>query len=109
MPNGFTNTVITRKIIPHKEKNEIKILCPGRAGRRCSVSGPIGGKPIPKQKPALRLSIHLRKSLYPTWILPTLVINDKVVARGYVPPLQTVLDLLNHASAKPTLNGKSPK
>jgi len=46
---------------------------------------------------------------HPTWILPTLVINDKVVARGYVPPLQTVLDLLDHSSDKPTLNGKSPK
>lgn len=44
---------------------------------------------------------------HPTWILPTLVINDKVIARGYVPSLQIVLDLLNNSLAKPTLNSKS--
>ena len=22
---------------------------------------------------------------YPTWVLPTLIINDKIVARGYLP------------------------
>lgn len=28
---------------------------------------------------------------YNTWILPTLVINDHVVARGYIPSLQQIL------------------
>lgn len=27
---------------------------------------------------------------YPTWVLPTLVINDKVVARGYIPSTDAV-------------------
>lgn len=31
---------------------------------------------------------------YRTWILPTLVINEKVVARGYVPPIEKIVDLL---------------
>jgi len=28
---------------------------------------------------------------YPTWLLPTIVINEKVVARGYRPPKNEVL------------------
>lgn len=42
---------------------------------------------------------------HPTWILPTLVINNKVIARGYVPDLKTVVDHLNTISKpKPTEN-----
>jgi disulfide oxidoreductase YuzD len=44
---------------------------------------------------------------HPTWILPTLVINSKVVARGYVPSLQQIHDLINDASAKPNPDSKS--
>ena len=31
---------------------------------------------------------------YPTWILPTLVINGKVAARGYVPSNEVIIRLL---------------
>jgi len=27
---------------------------------------------------------------YPTWVLPTLLINNKVVARGYLPSKETI-------------------
>ena len=29
---------------------------------------------------------------YNTWVLPTLVINDHVVARGYVPSMKQILE-----------------
>lgn len=32
---------------------------------------------------------------YETWILPTVVINDKIVARGYKPDEKTILKTLN--------------
>jgi hypothetical protein len=31
---------------------------------------------------------------YPTWILPTLVINEKVAARGYIPPVKMIVKKL---------------
>ena len=34
---------------------------------------------------------------YNTWILPTLVVNKHVVARGYVPSLQQILKYINGA------------
>jgi hypothetical protein len=32
---------------------------------------------------------------YPTWLLPTIVINEKVVARGYRPPLTEIKNSIN--------------
>ena len=32
---------------------------------------------------------------YRTWILPTLVINNKIIARGYVPTIEQILNFLN--------------
>ena len=32
---------------------------------------------------------------YPTWLLPTIVINEKVIARGYRPPITEVLKNIN--------------
>jgi hypothetical protein len=39
---------------------------------------------------------------YPTWILPTLVINGKVAARGYVPTVKIIVKQLekNNSSRK---------
>jgi len=31
---------------------------------------------------------------YPTWVLPPLVINEKVVARGYVPGIKIMQEYL---------------
>jgi len=31
---------------------------------------------------------------YRTWILPTLIINENIVARGYVPLIEKIVDLL---------------
>ena len=91
-------------------KNEIKILCPGRKCGKCRriLSRVEEAVSLSETETSITIIDSLEEILkHPTWILPTLVINDKVVARGYVPPLQTVLDLLNHASAKPTLNSES--
>jgi disulfide oxidoreductase YuzD len=32
---------------------------------------------------------------YQTWLLPTVIINEKVVARGYKPPLKEILKYIN--------------
>ena len=47
----------------------------------------------------LPLKIEIVDSLdemmkYPTWILPTLVINGKVAARGYVPSVKLIVNQL---------------
>ena len=31
---------------------------------------------------------------YPTWILPTMIINGKVIARGYVPAREAIQEFL---------------
>lgn len=33
---------------------------------------------------------------YRTWILPTVVINNKIVSRGYKPTEKKILEALNH-------------
>lgn len=81
-------------------KNEIKILCPGRKCGKCH-------RLIFQVEEAVKLSpsessIIIVDSLneilkYPTWILPTLVINNRVFARGYVPSLQKIVTHLNHS------------
>lgn len=47
----------------------------------------------------LPLQIEIVDSLdemmkYPTWILPTLVINEKVAARGYIPTVKMIVKML---------------
>jgi len=32
---------------------------------------------------------------YPTWILPTIIVNGKVVARGYAPSKKLIMNHLN--------------
>jgi hypothetical protein len=74
-------------------KNEIKILCPGRKCGKCR-------RMIARVEEALKLSgiqseIQIVDTLeemlqYHTWILPTLVINDNMVARGYIPSVQKI-------------------
>lgn len=73
--------------------NEIKILCPGRKCGKCR-------RMIARVEEALKLSgiqseIQIVDTLeemlqYHTWILPTLVINDNMVARGYIPSVQKI-------------------
>jgi len=43
----------------------------------------------------IKIVKHLQQMLtYRTWILPTLIINDKVVARGYFPKEERIMELL---------------
>ena len=79
-------------------KNEIKILCPARKCGKCR-------RMIARAEEAVKnndqgISIVIEDSLseilkYPTWILPTMVINGKVIARGYVPSLDKIRETLN--------------
>lgn len=78
-------------------KNEIKILCPARKCSKCR-------RMIARAEEAVNndlqdISIVIEDSLseilkYPTWILPTMIVNGKVVARGYVPSLSTIQENL---------------
>ncbi|UCG27956.1 MAG: thioredoxin family protein [Bacteroidales bacterium] len=80
-------------------KNEIKILCPARKCSKCR-------RMIARAEEAVNnddqgISIVIEDSLneilkYPTWILPTMVINGKVVARGYVPSLDKIRKTLKY-------------
>lgn len=74
-------------------KHEIKILCPGRKCGKCR-------RMIAMVENAVEVSgvdanIEIVDSIkefvkYKTWILPTLVINGKNVARGYVPDVEVI-------------------
>ena len=49
--------------------------------------------------PGIEANIEIIDSLdemvtYNTWLLPTLVINDRVVARGYVPSVKQILEYM---------------
>jgi hypothetical protein len=82
-------------------KNEIKILCPGRKCGKCR-------RMVERVEEAVSLSgsdtpILIIDSLdeilkHPTWILPTLVINNKVIARGYAPPAKIIINALKRNS-----------
>lgn len=68
--------------------NEIKILCPARKCGKCRRM--IARAEETANNEGYGISIVIVDSLseiltYPTWILPTMVINGKVIARGYVP------------------------
>ena len=76
----------------------IKILCPGRKCGKCR-------RMIQRVEEAVNISgveaeIEIIDSIdeminYRTWILPTLVINNKIIARGYVPTIEQILNFLN--------------
>ena len=49
------------------------------------------------EMPGIEANIKIIDSLdemvtYNTWLLPTLLINDQVVARGYVPSVKQILE-----------------
>ncbi|MFN2396385.1 MAG: thioredoxin family protein [Bacteroidales bacterium] len=79
--------------------NEIKILCPSRKCGKCR-------RMVARVEEALNLSgiqteIQIIDSIeemmqYPTWILPTLVINGNIVAKGYIPSVQNIQEYLTN-------------
>ena len=76
------------------ENPDIKLLCPPKTCGKCRrmiarvetilEKHGINGKAQIVNDPDELLQ-------YPTWILPTLVINGKVIARGYVPSAKVIL------------------
>ena len=74
--------------------NEIKVLCPGSKCNRCHrmISRIEEATSIPGVEATIEINDSMDEILtYNTWILPTLVVNKLVVARGYVPSLQQIL------------------
>lgn len=73
--------------------NKIEILCPPKKCGKCK-------RMIAKIEEAAKLSAAETEIIiiddieqlqtYSTWLLPSLVVNDKVVARGYIPPLEKI-------------------
>ncbi len=86
-------------------ENEIKIFCPKKKCGKCI-------RLVARVEEAIKISgvswkITNVDSLdemmkYPTWILPTLVINGRVAARGYVPSVKMIAKELetNNSSRK---------
>jgi hypothetical protein len=79
---------------------EIKVLCPGHKCGKCrrmvsqvekaaSISGiNINIVVIDKLEEILK---------YQTWILPTLIINEVIVAKGYVPGIKMIQEYFNQS------------
>ena len=74
--------------------NEIKVLCPGSKCNRCRrmISRIEEATNMPGVEATIEIIDSMNEILtYNTWILPTLVVNKHVVARGYVPSLKQIL------------------
>ncbi len=73
--------------------NQVKILCPGRKCGKCR-------KMIERVEHVANLSNHAieiniintieEMVQYKTWLLPTLIINDQIIARGYIPEVEAI-------------------
>ncbi len=72
--------------------NEIKILCPARKCGKCRrMVAQVEEATRDAEPVTMVIEDKLSEILkYPTWILPTLVINGKVIARGYVPSVEKI-------------------
>ncbi|MFO7970874.1 MAG: thioredoxin family protein [Desulfobacterales bacterium] len=76
---------------------EIKLLCPPKKCGKCRrmisrVESVLEEKGITEEIQIVNDPDELLH--YPTWVLPTLIINNKVVARGYLPSRKKLLELL---------------
>lgn len=79
-------------------RNTFTILCPSNNCGRCRRL--IGKLEALIEKESLDADIKVVSDLqqmlkYRTWILPTLVLNDKVIARGYLPGEQKIMEVLS--------------
>lgn len=73
--------------------NEIKILCPSQKCGKCHrmISRVEKAIVLSGKEVNIKIVDKLEDMLqYPTWILPTLIINNKIVARGYIPECKTI-------------------
>ncbi|MFO7863446.1 MAG: thioredoxin family protein [Salinivirgaceae bacterium] len=70
--------------------NDIKILCPGRKCGKCRKM--IERVEHVASEFGYDIQIDIINTIdemvnYKTWLLPTLIINDQIVARGYIPEI----------------------
>ena len=74
-------------------KTDIKLLCPPKKCGKCRrmisrLEAILKEKGIEEEIQIINDTDELLQ--YPTWVLPTLLINNKVVARGYLPSKETI-------------------
>ncbi len=73
--------------------HEIKILCPARKCGKCRGMIDRAEEVSRGAEPGVTITIEDKLSeilKYPTWILPAMVVNGKVIARGYVPSAEKI-------------------
>ena len=78
--------------------NKIEILCPSQKCRKCTRIVRVVELLVKEEGIEADLIIidQLEELITKhTWILPTIIVNDKVVARGYMPEKQKILNELN--------------
>ncbi len=76
---------------------DIKLLCPPKKCGKCRrmisrVESVLEKHGISGELQIVNDPDELQQ--YPTWILPTLVINGQVVARGYVPSPEAIMKFI---------------
>ena len=79
-------------------KNRIEILCPSQKCRKCTRI--IKAMEILLKEENVETEIIIIDQLEElitkhTWVLPSIIVNDKIVARGYMPEKQKILTELN--------------
>lgn len=78
--------------------NKIEILSPGEGCRKTQRIINAIKTLLEKNQVAFELQIISNQELftkYKTYILPTVIINNKIVSRGYKPTEQTILKNIN--------------
>ena len=78
-------------------KTDIKLLCPPKKCGKCRrmisrLETILQEKGIEEKIQIINDTNELLR--YPTWVLPTLLINNKVVARGYLPSKEVIENFL---------------
>lgn len=76
---------------------DIKLLCPPKKCGKCRrmikrVEETLKIEGIEDEIKIINKPDEVQQ--YPTWLLPTLIINDKVAARGYVPTREKLRNFL---------------
>jgi len=76
---------------------DIKLLCPPKKCGKCRrmisrLESILKEKGIEEEIQIINDTNELLR--YPTWVLPTLLINNKVVARGYLPSKEVIENFL---------------
>ena len=77
---------------------DIKLLCPPKKCGKCRrvisrVESVLEKNSISGEVQIVNDPDELQK--YPTWILPTLVINGHIIARGYVPTPEAIMKFIS--------------